>query len=141
MDKKEALNLALTKMDEFGLLDEGWGFKFSKSKSAAGTCYHRKKLIAISEAYVELNSREGILNTILHEIAHALLPSNVHHDSTWRKLFIHIGGNGSRTHSLIQPKGKYSYVCPSCKEGYEQYRGKPKNYTCGKCRGVRLQLI
>lgn len=141
MDKTEARNLALTKMDEFGLLDEGWGFKFSKSKSAAGTCYHRKKLITISEHYVELNSREDILNTILHEIAHALLPSYVHHNDTWRNLFIHIGGNGSRTHSLIQPKGKYSYVCPSCKERHEQYRGKPKIYLCGLCNGVRLQLI
>lgn len=57
-------------------------------------CYYGKKhLIKIQPTYVELNPDKKVINTILHEIAHAMTPSHGH-DYIWRLTFIAIGGNG-----------------------------------------------
>lgn len=43
-----------------------------------------------------LNNSKVIENTVLHEIAHAIVGAKHHHDSVWRIQHIKMGGNGQR---------------------------------------------
>ena len=73
------------------IYDEGldeWTFKYDKAKQRAGSCSHWNKQITLSRYLItEGNSDEEIMNTILHEVAHAIAPEAEHHGRVWRKIF------------------------------------------------------
>ncbi len=94
-------------------------------------------------------TKEKILDTILHEIAHSLTP-NHHHDHIWKRKAISIGCNGERCgghkhhyedggehiesiRKAKQSNYKYKLVCNNC--GIETpQRSKPKRErSCIKC--------
>ena len=50
-----------------------WSFAFNRRKQALGLCVYHRKCIELSVYFVKRNSHEEILDTILHEIAHALV--------------------------------------------------------------------
>lgn len=80
---------------------EGWTLTFKRRIQrfrTAGTCYYRRKTITLAPVYVELNSDENVTDTILHEIAHALLPPGAGHGDTWKRKAIEIGCDGKRTY-------------------------------------------
>lgn len=80
---------------------DGWKFEWLKRVvkfSKAGCCNYKTKTIKLSPTFVELNSDEEIINTILHEIAHALTPKH-HHNKFWKRKAIEIGCTGSRCYS------------------------------------------
>ena len=60
-------------LDEHGLIEKGWRFSFDRAKRRAGSCKFSKKEITIAKAYAEQQEVMEIKNTILHEIAHALV--------------------------------------------------------------------
>ena len=66
--------------------------------SCAGSCNYKKKVITLQPTYVEKNDIKEITNTILHEIAHALMPKHKH-NKFWKRKAIEIGCTGSRTYS------------------------------------------
>ena len=113
MDTFQAKNLALSLMDEHGLLNAGWNFKWSKAKYALGTCIHSYKIIKLSIVYAADTTEENVKDTILHEIAHALIGSFHGHDNTWKAKCIEIGANPVRSSkSYNVPQGKYVITCP-----------------------------
>ena len=68
---------------EHGLAQQGWRFKFDRARLRAGQCRYRSKTITLSKHYVALNVTtrpEEVLDTILHEIAHALAGGRHGHD-------------------------------------------------------------
>ena len=73
--------------------------------NSAGTCRYSKKQILLAPVYVELNNEKEVLDSILHEIAHALMKPPyiqnnkwVHcgHNRIWKAKAIEIGCTGSR---------------------------------------------
>ena len=80
-------------MAQHGLL--GWVFKFNRRKRQMGICFYphqgRPGRIELSIYFVEKNSEEEIRDTILHEIAHALVGPKHAHDAVWRAKYIEIG--------------------------------------------------
>lgn len=96
MDIKEAKKLLREKMDAHGLVD--WRIDvLPKTKHFAGTCNHREKKIYLGLMPTETRSEEEVLNTILHEIAHALVGKlKLPHCWIWKEKHIEIGGNGKR---------------------------------------------
>jgi len=111
MDHLQAYNLARNLMNEHGLRE--WSFKFDRAKRRAGCCKHSRKTITLSPHYVERNDYEEVKDTILHEIAHALVGHKHHHNWVWRAKAREIGAKPQRctqANEINLPKGKYSQV-------------------------------
>jgi hypothetical protein len=120
MDIIEARELADTLMTEHGLTAAGWNFGFDNAVSRLGVCMIAKKSITISRHMTGAAEAEQVRQTILHEIAHALLGTrtvmfsprrNGHtlaarpvekdfgHGPEWKALAASIGYTGKRTAS------------------------------------------
>ena len=139
MNLFKARELAIELMDKHGLLDLRWSFEFDNAKRRFGCCDYRAKTISLSKSLVELNTEESVKNTILHEIAHALVGRGQGHNNVWKRKAIEIGCDGNRCYSsenttIVQ--GKYQATCPKCNHVHHKHRN-PKNRTsCGKCSKV-----
>jgi predicted SprT family Zn-dependent metalloprotease len=115
----------------------GWRFEFSRDKLSLGKCKYREKVIAFSEYYEHI-PREEILDTILHEIAHALVGSRVGHNYQWKAKAREIGARPERLAPPdVYSSAKYNYVmkCPSCGKKWYRYRMKRRNFEayCNSC--------
>lgn len=90
MDLISAERMVHDLMIEHGLIS--WSFEFKNSTRRLGVCWHGRSLITLAIPYVLLNNRKVIKDTILHEIAHALLPASFHgHGRAWQIKAIEIG--------------------------------------------------
>jgi hypothetical protein len=56
-------------------------------------CKYRTKRIEISKYYAQHSPRESILDTLLHEIAHALAGPKAGHGPSWKAIAVRIGAN------------------------------------------------
>ena len=132
MELLKAKNLAILLLDEHGLMDKGWYFEFDRAKRRLGSCNYRHKKITLSSALTELRDEENVRNTILHEIAHAIVGWKNAHNNVWRAKAIEIGCNGERCGNDVKIEGKWKATCPN---GHTAYRHrKPKNrVSCGVC--------
>lgn len=75
---------------------DGWSFAWDRAKTRAGLCDHRHKRISLSAVLSPHHSTETIRNTILHEIAHALVGPKHGHNNVWRRQARAIGCNAMR---------------------------------------------
>src|SRR5580704_1150694 len=80
-------------------LDE-WEFGINTNVRRAGVCYYPTKntrgRIELSSHFAERNSDEMIRDTILHEIAHALVGPGHGHDAVWQAKCVEIGAKPER---------------------------------------------
>ena len=135
MNLQDATKLAHEKMNEHGLLDQGWILRFSSAKRAFGACYYSRKVIKLSRYLVSLNDETSVLNTILHEIAHALAGPQHHHNHYWKAVAKHIGCDGSRCYDstqVMRPESRYRLTCPNCDRQIRRHR-RPKAQACSVC--------
>lgn len=112
--KQDIRNIAIDLMEEHGLYD--WSFEWDNAKRRAGVCRYRDRVIGMSRMWAEHASDDEIIDTILHEIAHALVGPGHGHGPRWRAMAKRIGCNGDRCASAPEtaPKGRYEAVCRSC---------------------------
>lgn len=116
-------------------IDTIWNFKFDNAKRRVGFCSYRYKTISLSRHFVPLLKEHEIRDTILHEIAHALVGKRNGHNNVWKAKALEIGCNGQRLYcGEAKVKPKYKGVCPEC--GRIIYRHKRKRISCGKCSKV-----
>ncbi len=84
MDLAQAQNLALQEMARFPVL-ETWSFGWNRRTRAHGLCRYDQRRIELSAPLTEREpDAEHILNTIRHEIAHALAGPGSGHGPCWR---------------------------------------------------------
>lgn len=95
MRTEVAIRMMREAMDNHPQLDN-WSVGVLSRKSVAGLCDYNRKTLYLSRPYVEINSPEVVMQTIIHEIAHALLPPGSGHNSTWRRLAISLGYSPDR---------------------------------------------
>lgn len=103
------LELALGLIHEHGLNE--WRFEFDHSTRRAGCCNCRDKRISISFDLARNAADEDIRDTLLHEIAHALVGNKHHHDAVWKAKAREIGCSGERCHRLRFVRPRYSVSC------------------------------
>lgn len=102
MEQNAARNLAIDLMSQHGLMDQGWVFAFDRAKRRLGQCTYTLRRITISHYMVGAASVEQVTQTLLHEIAHALLPPHddygrkVGHGPRWKQKAAEIGYTGGR---------------------------------------------
>ena len=115
MELDKAEKLARRLMKHHGLQE--WTFVFDKAVVRFGCCNYRKKQISLSKELVLINNLKDVKDTILHEIAHALVGPKNGHNWVWRQKAIEIGCDGNRCYSLKSVKsvvGKPSAKCDVC---------------------------
>jgi predicted SprT family Zn-dependent metalloprotease len=128
----QAENLALKLLKNYNL--EDWEFKFDFAKRRFGCCSFHRKTISLSRYLTELNPEAVVKNTILHEIAHALVGKTHNHDKVWKAQAVELGCDPKRCYSheeVIIPSGKYTASCPKCKRGFQAARR--KRVACREC--------
>lgn len=138
MDLNLAFCTATTLMDKHNLLASGWKFEFDNAKRRFGLCHFGTKTISLSKHLVKLNGIESVQNTILHEIAHALVGVKHGHDAVWRAKAIEIGCDGKCCYSreeVARPERKYIGTCPNGHTS-ERHRMTKKKTSCGRCSRV-----
>ena len=132
MELVQAKNLARELMTKDGLTD--WHFDFNFRKCSFGVCNYTKKTIFLSRIMTPQMPDNAVRNTILHEIAHALVGIGHHHDNVWRRKAIEIGCDGNRTshYEEVNVRSKYVAKCPCCGINHEAHRRPKRNLWC-KC--------
>ena len=129
--RKEAKRLALELLAKHGLHD--WGFGFNRRKRGMGLCRFDDRFIELSIYFVDRNSREEIVDTILHEIAHALVGVGHGHDAVWKAKCVEVGAKPERCGEADMPVGAWKSTCGVCAKVYSRHR-RPKTLTGYHCR-------
>ena len=120
--------LARQLLNKHGL--HNWRFKYSRSKLGYGHCSPRKKEITLSRPLSEINSHEENLDTILHEIAHALdweRNRKSWHGYTWKAICREVGARPERCYGkeVNTPKEKYHLIHKDTREVFGKYHRLP----------------
>jgi hypothetical protein len=92
----EARTLALSLMTEHGIAST-WSFEFDNAQRRLGVCVHTYRRITISRYIASAATPDQVRQTMLHEIAHALLGPRHHHNDVWKAKAASIGYTGKRT--------------------------------------------
>lgn len=152
MTKREIENKANELIEEWMLDGLGWSFRWNtRMVKSVGLCRFRgkrhSKTIELSHKIFvdygidgETVTEEFAIDTILHEIAHALdyeARGKSAHDYEWKEWAKQVGADPTRTCDL--PKevalivSKWHGICPEC--GFKTYwnRKPRKTYACTDC--------
>lgn len=135
MDLTLARRLARALMDEHGL--QGWTFDFDRARVRAGACHFHDRRITLSRALTQAQGEEEVRETVLHEIAHALVGPGHGHDETWRRQAVAIGSTGQRCYSAEEPvvPGRWQGRC-TAGHVVHRHRRPARLLLCGRCRGL-----
>lgn len=122
------------RMKQWGLLPT-WSFAFDRSLSRFGCCRYSRRLITLSRHLCSLNTMADIIDTILHEIAHALADKKAGHGPRWKMMALKVGCRPIRCYhdGVVTPTGKYVAECPNCHHKIFAHRRRRRNYACHLC--------
>ncbi|MGO0575648.1 SprT-like domain-containing protein [Ornithinimicrobium panacihumi] len=136
MDLTAAAQLARTLMDRHGLTS--WTFAYDRARVRAGACHFTDRRITLSRALTAAHDEEQVRETVLHEIAHALVGPRHGHDAVWRRQAVAIGATGQRGYA-----GGEEPVVPGrwqgrCVAGHvvHRHRRPSRILLCARCRGA-----
>lgn len=116
-------------------------FFWTDRKQQLGVCEHGRRRIGLSKHYVQNYSDELVIDTILHEIAHALCGAGEGHGARWKAMCRQIGANPQRCKDIERVGHKWEMGCTNdaCGSAPARYFRKPKYheryYRCRKCGG------
>jgi hypothetical protein len=89
MDRTIATKLLRTELDKHGLTN--WKLRLSSDQRFLGLCSYKDKVIFLNMNHIDIHPEEIIRNTILHEIAHALVGVVNGHNEIWEAKAKEIG--------------------------------------------------
>ena len=141
MELKALVEVAVQEMRKYGL--NGWTFALARTKGRLGVCKYRLKRIEISEFHVLNNPPEIVLDTLLHEIAHAIAGPAAKHGPAWKAIAARLGATpracDSSSDTVVTP-GDWQATCPSCLKTFHRYR-RPLNLTGYRCRCKDREIL
>ena len=148
---------ALQKMEEWGLIEEGWSFVWdTRAVRRYGQCRYRQREIGVTMVLANLNTIEESKDVVLHEIAHALTGPGHGHDWAWKQKCVLVGARPERCYksemqggNVKTTKGKYKLINKETGEVYRHYYRRPKfkdwstRWLIGKKRETygKLQVV
>lgn len=116
-----------------------WKFELDGGKRRFGMCDHNFRTIRLSRHMAKLNDEDNVKDTLLHEIAHALVGSKAGHGPIWKAKCIEIGCRPKRCYStsdgVKEVQGKFVYRCPgaNCHREIRHHRQLRRMYACNRC--------
>ncbi|WP_035907062.1 SprT-like domain-containing protein [Knoellia subterranea] len=132
MEMTAALALGRRVLREHGL--EHWTLTTDQAKTRAGVCRFATRTISLSAPLTRLHDEADVLDTILHEVAHALVGPDHGHDEVWRAKAQQIGCSGERTVDADAPRveGPWRGECPQG-HTYTRHRRPGSVLSCLRC--------
>lgn len=94
-------------------LTNSWSLEFDSINGNVGNCNCADRVISIDKQFLSYATNKQILDSLLHEIAHALTISKYKHGRAWKEICVIIGCSGIK----------------NIKCGYDK-NGIPKYYEC-----------
>jgi len=131
-------------IEEISVDELGYQFEWDNAKTRIGCCKYSKKKITLSKYLYSnnLDKVDELIDTILHEIAHAIslhlygIDQGRGHGKEWRSVALQVGSNGKRCSKVLKQKNtKYTAKCPNsdCDVTYNFHRKLKRNVSCAKC--------
>lgn len=120
----------------YQLADEGWTFRWDRARRRFGSCDYGRKQITLSVHLAKINTIAQCIDTVLHEVAHAIAGQKAGHGPEWKAACVRVGATPERCYTaeeVKQPPSKYVRYCPNCGHATPIYRRSRKKYACGKC--------
>lgn len=111
-----------------------WRFKFDHAARRAGSCAYRDKTISLAFGLAASGTEADIRDTLLHEIAHALVGRKHHHDAVWKAKAHEIGCSGERTHKLQFAEPRWTVTCENRCWSHTALR-RNRRLICRRCGG------
>ncbi len=115
-DRTARVKWARDTMRSHGL--SGWRFVInSRAKRRAGLCNYATQTIEVADFMLDNAADAMFINTVTHEIAHALCGHGAGHGPVWQRTHRALGGDGRRTVRLpadVRPALPWVGVCPGC---------------------------
>jgi len=139
LDEIESLgNRLVSYFQASGTLPVGWVFGFDLATSRAGVCRYGERRIDLSVSYCLAATRAEITDTVLHEIAHAIVGPRHNHDAVWKAKAREIGCAGERCHRVQHSTPRWVGECGCGQQWFRQtlQRRIMRNRACAKCKGV-----
>jgi predicted SprT family Zn-dependent metalloprotease len=132
MDLGEALAMASSLVREHGLVD--WRVELDGAKRRAGVCRFSERVIGLSGPLTRLHTEAEVRDTVLHEIAHALVGPAHGHDRVWRATAVRIGCSGRRCVDAESARVAGGWV-GTCPAGHvkDRHRRPERVMSCGQC--------
>jgi predicted SprT family Zn-dependent metalloprotease len=142
MDLQELAEIAQQELKRHGL--SGWTFGLADTKRRLGVCKYRTKQIEIAEYYARNSPPETVLDTLWHEIAHAIAGPAAKHGPAWKAVAIRLGATPracDSSHETVVTPGDWQASCPACSKTFHRYR-RPKSLSGYRCRcAARSPLV
>lgn len=117
-----------------------WRFELADTGRRLGCCKHNEQLIQISDYYARNNPAEKVLDTLMHEIAHALAGPGHGHDFVWKAIALRLGATPRACDSAedtVSKPGEWQSKCGCCGRVHNRYK-RPRilsgNVVC-RCPG------
>ena len=119
-------------------LAEDWRFGFDLAPSRAGVCRYGERRIDLSVSFCLGASRAALIDTILHEIAHAIVGKAHNHDAVWTAKALEIGCTGERTHAIRHTCARWIGECGCGRQWLRQRlnRNLVNGARCPRCEGI-----
>ena len=95
-----------------------WKIELDSAKRRAGACHVKNKTVSISEWHILHNDENVVVDTILHEFAHAIayeLHKDISHGPRWKSIAKLIGATPKSTGRFNLPDSPWMLVSV-CKE-------------------------
>jgi predicted SprT family Zn-dependent metalloprotease len=132
MDTDEAVQMAEELLRLHGLRD--WGVVIDRAKTRAGVCRSSSREIGLSGPLTSLSARHEVRETILHEIAHALVGPVHKHDVVWRAQAARLGCSTAACLPRDAPRVPAPWV-GTCPAGHtvSRHRRPQRPASCSQC--------
>lgn len=111
-----------------------WNIGWDNARRRAGLCRYHTRTISLSRPLMALYDADAVREVILHEIAHAVVGPDHHHDAVWRAKAREIGCTGRRAMPADSPRPSAPWVgsCPRGHE-FERFRRPSGRGSCSLC--------
>ena len=122
-----------------GLADE-WSATFDLAAGRAAICYFKEKLICLAVSYCMTAPEEELIDTVLHEVAHALVGPQHNHDRVWKLAARRIGCTAERCTAVTHTAGKWIGRC-QCARPILRKRLTRGMRTTARCPVCRTKIV
>ena len=118
-----------------------WKLTFG-NRRVFGYCSPSQKIICLNQHYAKTGDESHVIETLLHEVAHALTPGQGH-NAVWRAVAKRLGCDPKATcaDSHLLPPAKYQANCPVCNQLYQRQIFPKGKYVCPKKECKKSLLV
>lgn len=114
--EKSFKELATLFAKHYGVIQMGWSIEMMNHEQNLGECCYESKTLKFSRQLLSKVNNLQRLDTILHEISHAIAGAHAEHGRGWKEIAKKLGANPSSTALLTNRDLEYSYtwqtICP-----------------------------